>query len=84
MSKIATGKVEVLHTHEVTTINLSDTNDVLPKDGGFVLRRDHPNFNALYSLALSAAINRYTLRIGTTTEITPAGEAEVERMWIRW
>jgi hypothetical protein len=84
MSKIATGKVEVLYVHEVTRIGLSDTIDVLPKDSEFVLRRDHPNFNALYSMALSAAINHYTLRIGTTTEITPGEEAEVERMWIRW
>lgn len=84
MATIATGKVMSLYTHEVTRISLGDTNDVLPGEGGFVLRRDHPNFNALYSLALSAAINRYTLRIGTTREITPAEEAEVERMWIRW
>ena len=84
MAKTATGKVVVLHVHEVTTIGLGDTNDVLPKDGYFLLRPDNANFNALYTLALSAAINRYDLKIVTTTEITPQENAEVERLRINW
>jgi hypothetical protein len=84
MAKTATGKVVVLHVHDVTTIGLGDTNDVLPKNGFFLLRPDNPNFNALYSMALSAAINRYDLRIVTTTEITPEERAEVERLALHW
>lgn len=84
MARTATGKVVLLHVHEVTTIGLGDTNDVLPKNGYFLLRPDNASFNALYSLALSAAINRHDLKIVTTTEITPEESAEVERLAINW
>ena len=84
MAKVATGKVVLLHVYNDTTIGLGDTNDVLPKNGFFLLRPDNANFIALYSLALSAAINHYDLRIVTTTEITPEERAEVERLQITW
>ena len=45
---------------------------------------DHANYNALYSLALAAAVNRLTLSIRATKDITPTEEAEVQYMVIDW
>ncbi len=55
-----------------------------PLDGYFRLELDHPNYFALYSLALSAAINRYPLQIRTTAEINPAETALVSYMVVDW
>jgi hypothetical protein len=55
-----------------------------PKDNYFRLEQNHPNYNALYSLALSAAINRYVLRIRTESDITPAEVAQVRYLFVDW
>jgi hypothetical protein len=51
-----------------------DDPEVVPKDGLFDLQQDHPNYNALYSLALSAAVNRYSLQIRTRGDIDPEAD----------
>ena len=55
-----------------------------PKDGYFQLDQTHPNYNALYSLALLAAVNKYTLTIRTEGDITPSEPALVFYMWVDW
>jgi hypothetical protein len=50
----------------------------------FELRKGHPNYNALYSLALVAAANRYKLWIRTDSDITSAGNAVVNYMVVDW
>ena len=55
-----------------------------PKDGYFELDEKHPNYNALYSLALLAAVNRYTLTIRTERDITPTEHAVVAYMVVDW
>jgi hypothetical protein len=55
-----------------------------PKDGYFRLELDHPNYFALYSLALSAAINRYPLQIRTKGDINTAETALVSYMVVDW
>jgi hypothetical protein len=55
-----------------------------PEDGYFKLDQTHPNYNALYSLALLAAVNRYTLTIRTESDITPSQCALVLYMWVDW
>ncbi len=55
-----------------------------PKDGYFVLEARHPNYNALYSLALAAAVNRYDLTIRAAAEITSEAHAPVEYMVVDW
>ena len=55
-----------------------------PKDNYFQLNQTHPNYNALYSLALSAAINGYQLRIRTETDITPTEYGVVRYMVVDW
>ena len=55
-----------------------------PQNGYFKLELDHPNYFALYSLALSAAINRYPLSIRTHEAITPDAVAIVSYMVVDW
>lgn len=57
-------------------IPASDT----PKDGYFMLEQTHPNYDALYSLALTAAVNHYVLDIDATAEIDPTAYATVQYM----
>jgi hypothetical protein len=55
-----------------------------PKDGYFRLQQTHTNYNALYSLALSAAVNRLDLDIRAVDEIDPANVADISYMVIDW
>jgi hypothetical protein len=55
-----------------------------PKDGLFELRQSHPNYNALYSLALTAAVHGYTLSIRTIGEIGPEAYPGVSYLIIDW
>jgi hypothetical protein len=51
-----------------------------PKENYFRLTLDNDNYNALYSLALSAAVNGYVLDIRTMDEITSTEDAVVQYM----
>ena len=55
-----------------------------PRYGYFRLPQSHSNYNALYSLALVAAVNRYRLWIRTVAEIVPTAVAEVRYMVVDW
>lgn len=50
----------------------------------FELRLNHANYNALYSLALVAAANRYNLRIRTDSDISPQSNAVVSYLVVDW
>jgi len=81
----ASGKVRRLYVRrERTDITLEIPADEQPKDDYFTLELTHPNYNALYSLALSAAVNGYALLIRTTAEIVPGEPASVEYMVVDW
>jgi hypothetical protein len=64
----------------ITFIRLDIPEAEQPKDGYFQLNQRHPNYNALYSLALTAATNGRELRIRTEAEITPTEYALVRYM----
>jgi hypothetical protein len=55
-----------------------------PQSGYFRLEQSHSNYNALYSLGMVAAVNRYNLQIRTVNEITPTESAEVQYMVVDW
>ena len=58
-----------------------------PKNGLFSLELHHPNYNALYSLALAAAVNRLELmiRIDGEADINPSGDyPTVNYMVVDW
>lgn len=57
---------------------------VAPKDGYFYIETSHPNYNALYSLALVAAVNRYELTVRTAQDISTQNHAKVEYMVVDW
>lgn len=55
-----------------------------PQDGYFRLNQSHSNYDALYSLALTAAVNRYELQIRTNGDIDPTQVADVRYMVVDW
>jgi hypothetical protein len=57
-----------------------------PKDSLFDLPKSHTNYNALYSLALAAAVNGYTLGIRTREEIEahPDAYPQVVYLVVDW
>jgi len=86
MAIVAVGKVSRLYVNRGnTSIRLDiDWEKTGPANGYFKLRLDHVNYNALYSLALAAAVNRFPLRIRTVKEIVKDDRAEVEYMVVDW
>jgi hypothetical protein len=84
----ATGTVERVYVRaepeEGTLVRLAIPAAEAPKDGYFRIELDHPNYFALYSLALSAAINRYRLQIRTKADIDPDQTALVSYMVVDW
>ncbi len=79
------GKVSRLYVNRGnTSIRLDIDTKAGPANGYFKLRLDHPNYNALYSLALSAAINRFPLRIRPVRDIVSTESAEIEYMVVDW
>ncbi|SFT85357.1 hypothetical protein SAMN05660657_03528 [Geodermatophilus amargosae] len=78
--------VELLATRDTVNIVLDNDPAVGPKHNRFILRNSHQNYNALYSLALAAAANRWTLviRIAGDAQIDPEQEAEVALLGVAW
>jgi hypothetical protein len=55
-----------------------------PKGGYFQLLKTHTNYNALYSLALTAATNGLDFSIRTVDDISSTSHAEVQYMVVDW
>jgi hypothetical protein len=81
-----TGKVDRIYaTSGQVYLRLADLPaGSIPKDGYFRLSQGHSNYDALYSLALTASVNRYDLQIRTTTDIDPATVADVQYLVVDW
>jgi hypothetical protein len=86
MAVFASGKVTRLYTTKgYVAIRLGGlTQELTPLSGYFKLHQTHENYNALYSLALSAAINSLELTIRTEEDITPTETAEVWYFVVDW
>ncbi len=84
------GKVSRLYVRgETTFIKLDTDPEVSPLNGYFELKLDNKNYNALYSLALAAAANRWILHIRnrdpiTNDEIVKTREGEVLYLFVDW
>jgi hypothetical protein len=77
------GKVERLNPSEGRTfIRIQIPVAQQPLGNVFALRQSHQNYNALYSLALAAAINGYDLLIRTIGDVAPGQEAAVKYMLV--
>lgn len=80
-----TGRVQGLNVaRSVTYIRIDIPVAKQPYENYFELPQAHENYNALYSLALAAAINNYSLLVRTTADINPGDRAEVEFMAVNW
>lgn len=51
-----------------------------PKDGLFDLPKSHTNYNALYALALTAAVQGYQLQLRTFGEVEAVPDTEYPRV----
>ncbi len=84
------GKVSRLYVRgETTFIKLDTDPEVSPLNGYFELKLDNKNYNALYSLALAAAANRWLLLIrnrdpSNHDEIVKTKVGEVEYLFVDW
>ena len=82
-----TGKVARLYVRkEITYIRLDNAPASGPKGNYFGLKMDRPNYNALYSLALAAAANRWPLTVNVKDNegISPEREAFVDYLFVDW
>ena len=85
MAESVTGKVEKMHVdREFVIIYLVGlAAEEQPQSGEFrIPYHDNDNSNALFSLALAAAANRYDLKIKTLSNISTDAPAEVEYLWL--
>jgi hypothetical protein len=84
-SHFFTGRVQRLFVAPgATNIRLDIPTADQPAEDYFVLSQTHENYNALYSLALASAINRYDLTVRTVGDINPGDAAEVEYLVVDW
>ena len=84
--KVASGTVDKIYVdRELVIISLAydEPPPIEPSNGEFrIPRRDNDNSNALFSLALAAAANQWTLTIRTMETITADAAAEVLYLWM--
>lgn len=81
---IVQGEIANIMPHkDWCSIRLKDPQYV-PKDEYFRLPISHPNYNALFSLALVAAVNRYKIYIITEKDIINTEYAEIRYMENVW
>lgn len=81
------GKVARLFAdREGAVIQLDNDPSIGPKSNQWRLKLDHSNYNALYSLVLAAAANRWpiSIRIEGSAEIDPAREAAIRHLRVVW
>jgi hypothetical protein len=85
MSDTRRGLVKRLYgTIGRTFIRLDLPADQQPKDSYFELDQAHPNYGALFAMALSAAVNRQRLLIRVEPVITPTETPKIDYLVIDW
>jgi hypothetical protein len=83
----ATGRITELYVaQDMCAIILDIPAAEAPNNGFFSLPLNTPNYNAMYSLILAAAANRWPLkiRVSGNAPITPALNAIVEYVVVDW
>ena len=88
MPPTAFGKVTRIYANKFGAFIRIDTDGPKPLEEYFKLRLDHPNYNALYSLALAAAANRWPLTIRiegpASSKVDPTREGIVSWLVVDW
>jgi hypothetical protein len=83
----ATGTItEIYVAQDMCAIRLDIPAAEAPNNGLFNLPLKTPNYNAMYSLILAAAANRWplTIRVSGNAPITPALNAIVAYVVVHW
>lgn len=57
---------------------------VKPREDTFIIKFDHPNFNALVATLIAGAVNRYELVARTFKEINQNAYGDVMYLMIQW
>jgi hypothetical protein len=70
--------------HDSTDVVLDNDPAVGPLKNTVGLQNGHDNYNALYSLVLAAAANRWVVTIGTEEEIDPNLVANAKFVQVKW
>ena len=78
------GHIRRVHMDDVACYILLQNENGVPLQGTFQLLRTHPGFNAMYSLVLSAAANRYVINLGGPDPISPGGFTKVISAFVDW
>ena len=84
MAKSATGKVTRIYSDPNGCFIRLEYSGDKPKSEYFQLHKSHANYNSLYSLAITAAVNRYDLKIAMKKKIVPTEYGEIVYMVIDW
>lgn len=69
-----------------TAVTLDNDPAAGPQGNSWLIKADHANYNALYSLVLAAAANRWTvvIRIEGDEQISIEREAAVRNISVAW
>ena len=82
------GEVERLYVRNTGCIirleNVTPSDAELPQFGYFLLRREHDNYDSLYSLALLAATGRHRLQIRANEDAVSTETAIVNYLVLDW
>jgi hypothetical protein len=89
MASVVKGKVSVLYpTQNGCYVKLLDlAANRQPKSKYFLLQLPHKNYNAIYSLLLSAAINRLVISIKTPVnpaDLNKTYSPEIDYVQVEW
>lgn len=84
--RVAGKVIGLIADRKGTFIKLDNDPKTGPKDNIWLLKIDHGNYNALYSLALAAAANRWslTIRIEGDDQINSSVDAAIKSLEVSW
>lgn len=85
MSNKAQGRIERLYpAQDGTYFQLKPYTGPAPKDRYFHLALSHDNYNAIYALLLTAAVNRYEVKVRLEGDIDASKRGEVAYVYVDW
>ena len=86
MATRASGRIVDIRLQRDQAMVTLDTPNGGPKDNLWTLPTSHPNYNAIYSLCLAAAANRWSITfwIAGSGDIDPNEPAEMRNAAVGW
>jgi len=86
MATKASGKLNTVYIEGRNTYLRFDglSANLRPRNGNFTLQNSHANYKEFFTLALTAAVNRYNITVLTTKDIKSTENAIIKSMWVNW